>query len=128
MRLLFRIARSPIGRLIVGWIFTHMSFVIPVQRLQETKTLVAFHHPKPSYPLHILLVPKKAIGSLTDLTQADCDFVAELFQTVRSLIAELNLEETGYRLIVNGGKYQDVAQLHFHLVSEYQLGNASGKK
>ena len=105
-----------------------MSFAIPVRRLRETKTLVAFHHPKPSYPLHILLVPKRAIGSLTDLTRADCDFVAELFQTVQSLIAELNLKEVGYRLIVNGGQYQDVAQLHFHLVSEYQLGDASGEK
>jgi histidine triad (HIT) family protein len=105
-----------------------MSFVIPVQRLRETRTLIAFYHPKPSYPLHILLVPKKAIGSLTDLTQADCDFMAELFQTVQGLIAELNLEEVGYRFIVNGGKYQDVAQLHFHLVSEYQFGDASGEK
>ncbi len=118
MRLLLQIAQSPIGRLIIGWIFTHMSFIIPVRRLRETKTLVAFYHPKPSYPLHILLVPKKAIGSLTDLTRADCDFVAELFQTVQSLITEFDLEETGYRLIVNGGQYQDVAQLHFHLVSE----------
>ncbi|MEZ4510613.1 MAG: hypothetical protein R3C62_01950 [Chloroflexota bacterium] len=39
-----------------------MSFLIPVQRLRETATLLAFHHPKPSYPLHILLVPKRPLG------------------------------------------------------------------
>jgi diadenosine tetraphosphate (Ap4A) HIT family hydrolase len=33
-------------------------------------------------------------------------------------VSELELERAGYRLVVNGGKYQDVAQLHFHLISE----------
>jgi diadenosine tetraphosphate (Ap4A) HIT family hydrolase len=39
-------------------------------------------------------------------------------QVIQSLVVEFRLEEIGYRLIVNGGKYQDVPQLHFHLVSE----------
>lgn len=95
-----------------------MSFALPLQRLRETKTLVAFHHPKPSYPIHILIMPKKALRSLADLGEADTAFLAELFQTVQSLVAELQLESAGYRLIVNGGKYQDVPQLHFHLISE----------
>lgn len=95
-----------------------MSFAIPVQRLRETKSLIAFHHPKPSYPVHILLVPKKAIGSLTDLTPTDTDFVMDLLSTVQGLVAQFNLQKAGYRLVVNGGKYQDVAQLHFHLISD----------
>ena len=94
-----------------------MSFAIPAQRLRETRTLIAFHHPRPSHPVHVLLVPKKAVGRLTDLTPADSDFLADVFKTVQDLVEELDLEEAGYRLIVNGGKYQDVAQLHFHLVS-----------
>ncbi len=94
-----------------------MSFIIPVRRLRETPTLIAFHHPRPSYPLHILLAPKKALASLTDLTPGHAEFLAELFQTVQSLVAEFELEQTGYRLIVNGGQYQDVPLLHFHLVS-----------
>ena len=36
---------------------------------------------------------------------------------VQSLVAELDVEGPGYRLIVNGGGYQGVPQLHFHLVS-----------
>jgi histidine triad (HIT) family protein len=114
---LFRVARSFVGRWTIAWIFAHISSVIPVKRLRETPTLIAFHHPKPSYPLHILLVPKKALGSLTDLDTQDAEFLSELFQTVQSLVAEFQLEQTGYRLIVNGGKYQDVPLLHFHLVS-----------
>jgi histidine triad (HIT) family protein len=117
-RQLFRLARSPAAGLFIGWIFAHMSFAIPVQRLRETNTLIAFEHPKPSYPLHILIVPKKAIASMMRITEADTPFLADVFQTVQSLVAEYQLEARGYRLICNGGENQDVPQLHFHLVSE----------
>jgi len=118
MFLLLQVARSPLGRLTLGLLFAHMSFAIPVQRLRETRTLIAFQHPRPSYPVHILLVPKRARASLAELTPADSDFTADLFEAVNSLVAELKLEQNGYRLIVNGGAYQDVAQLHFHLIAE----------
>jgi histidine triad (HIT) family protein len=98
--------------------FAHMSFAIPVHRLRETATLMAFEHPKPSYPLHILIVPKKAIASMMKITDADAPFLADVFQTVQSLVAEYQLEARGYRLICNGGENQDVPLLHFHLVSE----------
>ena len=95
-----------------------MSFVIPVHRLRETATLLAFDHPKPSYPLHILIVPKKAIASMMHITSTDMQFLADVFETVQSLVTEYQLEARGYRLICNGGEYQDVPQLHFHLISE----------
>jgi histidine triad (HIT) family protein len=115
---LLHIARSCIGPSIIGWMFAYMSFALPVKRLRETGSLIAFRHPQPGYPVHILLVPKKAIGSLADLTPADADFLADLIPTVQSLVAEFGLEQAGYRLMVNGGPYQDVAKLHFHLISE----------
>ena len=95
-----------------------MSFAIPVHRLRETDTLMAFEHPKPIYPLHILIVPKKAIASMMKITSDDQAFLTDVFQTVQSLVAEYQLEVRGYRLICNGGENQDVPQLHFHLISE----------
>ena len=95
-----------------------MSFALPLNRLRETPTLVAFHHPRPSYPVHILLVPKRPIADLMAMTAADQDFLADLVQAVQSLVQELGLAETGYRLITNGGSYQDIPHLHLHLVSE----------
>jgi histidine triad (HIT) family protein len=94
-----------------------MSFAIPVNRLRETETLIAFHHPRPSYPLHILLVPKKALTGPVDLGPEDSEFLTDLFVAVGSLVAEFGLEVDGYRLITNGGSFQDVPQLHFHLIS-----------
>ena len=96
--------------------FEHMSFVIPVKRLRETETLLAFYHPKPTYQFHVLLVPKKSVISLQELDSKDSVFLIDLYSTVQSLVAEFQL--TAYRLIVNGGEYQDFPQLHFHLISD----------
>lgn len=98
-----------------------MSFVIPVHRLRETETLMAFHHPKPSYSFHVLLVPKKSVASLKDFDSKDTTFLSDLYSTVQSLVDEFHL--AAYRLIVNGGEYQDFPQLHFHLVSDVQRSN-----
>lgn len=100
----------------IGWMFEHMSSAIPVKRLRETDTLMAFYHPKPAYPFHVLLVPKKAVAQLTDLDSADTAFLTDLFSTVQSLVEEFQLP--AYRLIVNGGEFQDFPQLHFHLISD----------
>ena len=117
-RWLFRLARSRASRLFIGWVFTHMSFAIPVRRLRETETLVAFHHPQPSHPLHILIVPKRPYANLLDVPPDAADFMRDLFETAQSLVHQFGLDQSGYRLIVNGGAYQDVPHLHFHLVSE----------
>jgi len=86
--------------------FAHMSFSIPVKRLRETETLMAFHHPKPSYPFHVLLVPKRAVKTLMEFDSTDSAFLADLYSTVQSLVDEFHL--ASYRLIVNGGEYQDI--------------------
>ncbi|MFN8402801.1 MAG: HIT domain-containing protein [Anaerolineales bacterium] len=101
---------------LIGWVFAHMSFVIPVKRLRETETLMAFHHPKPSYPFHVLLVPKRAVKTLMEFDSTDSAFLTDLYSTVQSIVKEFHL--TAYRLIVNGGEFQDFPQLHFHLISE----------
>lgn len=110
-------ARSRIGRVMLGWVFAKMSFALPVQRLRETSTLIAFYHPRPAYAVHILLIPKKAVSSLAELGPEDASFMMDLVATVQELVKALALEQAGYRLIANGGIYQDVPQLHFHLIS-----------
>ena len=101
--------------MIFTWIIGKMLQSLPFQRLMETSTLLAFHHPNPSYPYHVLLVPKKPVATLSDLDPADSAFLTDLFSTVQQLVAENNLP--AYRLIVNGGEYQDFPYLHFHLIS-----------
>jgi histidine triad (HIT) family protein len=114
----FFLLRFRVTRLGVGRLFSYLEPFLPLEHLRETKTLVAFYHPRPVYPVHIVIVPKKAIPGIQDLSVGDADFLQDLFTTVQSLVRELNLEPTGYRLVVNGGRYQDFPQLHFHLIAE----------
>jgi len=101
---------------LIGWIFARMSFVLPIKRLRETETLMAFHHPKPAYQFHVLLVPKKPVISLMEFDATDTTFLTDLYSTVQSLVDEFQLP--AWRLIVNGGEYQDFPHLHFHLISD----------
>jgi histidine triad (HIT) family protein len=93
-----------------------MSFMIPVNRLRETSSLLAFHHPSPTYKFHVLIVPKRQVDSLTKLDPEDTAFLTDLYATVQSLVNEFQLN--AYRLVVNGGAYQDFPHLHFHLISD----------
>ena len=114
--LLLNLARSKrLGRLI-GWTFTHMNKVIPGKRLYETDLLMAIRHPKPMYATHIILIPKQPYPSFLEIPDEEVGlFMQDLHRAVASLVESQGLEE--YRLIVNGGAYQDVPHLHFHLVS-----------
>ena len=115
MNLLFRLANTSIGRFLTGWIIAHMSFAIPAKRLRETDSLLAFKHPQPAHPFHVIILPKKDIRSFADLAPAD-PFMADLVTVVQSLVAEYHLP--AYRLVVNGGEYQEFPHLHFHLISD----------
>lgn len=119
LNLSVRLLNSPVGGRLASWIFAHMSFLIPAKRLRETDTLLAFHHPNPAHPFHVLLVPKNELRSFADLQPAD-PFMADLVTCVQSIVTEYHLP--AYRLIVNGGEYQEFPHLHFHLVSD-QAGN-----
>jgi histidine triad (HIT) family protein len=116
MNAVMRFVRSGVGRFLVRIIFDKMTFAIPVKRLRETPSLMAFRHPQPAYAFHVILIPKKAVASLSEFDSSDTAFLSDLYQNVQSLVAEFQL--SAYRLIVNGGDYQDFPQLHFHLISE----------
>jgi histidine triad (HIT) family protein len=101
------------------WIFIsmleHLPYVIPLKYLRETDNLLAFFHPNPTHPFHVLLIPKQAVRSLADI-EPDSPFLADVVSAVQSLVNEYHLP--AYRLVVNGGGYQEFPHLHFHLVSD----------
>jgi histidine triad (HIT) family protein len=104
------------------WMLNNIPFAIPVKRLRETDSLLAFFHPKPTYPFHVIIVPKKAIRGFSDLSPAD-PFMVDLVTVTQSLVNEYHLP--AYRLIVNGGAYQEFPHLHFHLISDVGATHAS---
>lgn len=94
---------------------TVFSGKIQVNIVKETDSLLAFHHTRPAHPLHIVIVPKTHVAKLTDLS--DLNLVKEIFSIAVEIINEYKLDETNFRIITNGGLFQDSKHLHFHLVS-----------
>lgn len=86
-----------------------------VDIVDETERVLAFHHTKPSYDLHIVLVPRIHVASLVELQ--DMGIVKEIFEMAKRIILHMKLDETNFRIITNGGSFQDSKHLHFHLVS-----------
>lgn len=89
-------AKTWLVRVIIGWMFAHMGFAIPVKRLYETDTLMAFHHPKPSYPFHVLIVPKKAVASLAELDPEDTTFLTVFIPPCKVLSGKITSLPTGW--------------------------------
>lgn len=117
---LLQLGRSALAEPLIGWFFARCSFLLPVKRLYESETLLAFRHPRPSYPVHVLLVPKKAILGHAALQASDGGLLLEIIKTGQALAESLHLTHQGYQLILNAGAYQEVPQLHVHLISGNQ--------
>jgi histidine triad (HIT) family protein len=119
-RNLFHLARNDFAGSVVRWVFAHAAWALPVRKVATTPTVIAFHHPRPSWDTHILLVPKVGIPSLLELDQANEPVVLEIMLLADRIgrdLAATGQEHRPLSLIVNGGAYQDVGQLHFHLVA-----------
>jgi len=112
---LFALAKTPLGELIIGIAFGTFHGLLPLDRIKETEKVLAFWHPQPFWEEHILIVPKKAIKSLSAMCHDDLPYITEVFKVAREIALEKGWDQSDYTIVTNGGSRQDVAQLHFHL-------------
>ncbi|MDD5416131.1 MAG: HIT domain-containing protein [Candidatus Daviesbacteria bacterium] len=89
---------------------------IPKELIYESENVVVFEDIHPAADIHILIVPKKHIEGIKDLTDSDGLLLVEVYKTANKLVADNNLENDLYRVMANGGKAQHVPHLHFHLL------------
>jgi len=86
--------------------------------LYEDDELVAFRDDNPKAPHHVLIIPKKHIATLNDLTDEDTMLAGHLIQRAKHIAAELGIAKDGYRILMNcneaGG--QEVFHIHLHLL------------
>jgi histidine triad (HIT) family protein len=92
---------------------------IPSDTVYEDEEIMAFKDLAPQAPAHVLIVPKKHLSSLDDVTESggDKELLGHLISKVHLIAAQLGLAN-GYRLVVNTGEdgMQTVQHLHFHLL------------
>ncbi len=89
----------------------------PVDVVVETEHVLAFHHTRPFWPVHIVVVPKSHVPSLIDLGSADEALLHEVLAVVRRVAAQVASEDGACRVLTNLGRYQDSKHLHFHVNS-----------
>lgn len=87
--------------------------------LYETDTLVVFKDINPAARIHLLIVPKKHIRSINDLTDDDRSILADLNFAAKHMAAEEGVAQSGYRLFINveRGGGQVIFHLHMHLIA-----------
>jgi histidine triad (HIT) family protein len=86
--------------------------------VRKEETVVAFKDIRPQAPVHILIVPRKHIRTINDISEEDRPIVSELLCTAQNLAVEAGIHQSGYKLIFNvergGGQY--IFHLHLHLI------------
>lgn len=96
---------------------------IPTKIIYQDNDVVAFEDINPQAPHHKLIIPRKHIPTLNDLTPADNELFGRLAQAAKSLAKEAGIAEEGYRLVMNcnAGAGQSVFHIHFHLLGGRNL-------
>lgn len=97
---------------------------LPSTIVYEDDVVIAFKDINPSAPVHILIVPKKEIPSVNDVTVEDEAVMGRLFVVAKQIAQEQGIAESGYRLIMNTGYDggQEVTHVHLHLLGGRRLG------
>ncbi len=86
--------------------------------VMETDELLAFRDINPQAPTHILVVPRKHISTLNDLTPADAGIIDKMVLAAREIAKLEGIAASGYRLVMNcnQGGGQTVFHIHLHLL------------
>ena len=84
----------------------------------EDDQICAFSDIAPKAPVHILIIPKKHIATINDISDSDTELTGKLILTARNIAKELGFAEDGYRLQFNCNQHggQEVYHIHLHLL------------
>lgn len=92
---------------------------IPVDIVYEDEQTLVFRDVKPAAPVHLLVIPKKHIPALSDLSEEDAGLIGRVQLAAVRVARERGLVEQGFRLVNNCGQNagQIVMHVHYHLLS-----------
>lgn len=96
---------------------------IPAKVIWEDDDAIAFEDVNPQAPVHVLIVPKKVISRLSAATDKDRALLGKLLGVAGQLAKKLDVDKTGYRVVINSGPDagESVPHLHVHLLGKRAL-------
>ncbi len=97
---------------------------IPAEIIYESDTAIAFRDINPQAPTHVLIIPRRHIATINDLTSDDEKLVGSLYTAAKEIAAAEGHAQDGYRVVMNcnEGAGQSVFHLHLHLLGGRGLG------
>jgi histidine triad (HIT) family protein len=96
---------------------------IPSKKVYEDEEFFAFYDIRPAAPVHVLVIPRKHIATLSDVTPEDAPLLGRMIVLVAKLAEQLGVAytggETGFRTVINTGPGggQEVYHLHAHILA-----------
>ncbi|MBI4054243.1 MAG: HIT domain-containing protein [Candidatus Doudnabacteria bacterium] len=88
----------------------------PPNLVKETDKSIVIPHPYPETPIHYLVIPKKDIKNIREVSSEDQAYIMDAFAVIRAIVKEKGLSD--YQVITNGPGQQQVTYLHFHLMAQ----------
>ena len=97
---------------------------IPSSKVYEDEEILAFNDINPAAPIHVLVIPKKHISSLIDITEEDEKVIGKIYGVINKIAQKEGILDKGYRVIINCGEDggQVVKHIHFHLLGGKKMG------
>jgi histidine triad (HIT) family protein len=101
---------------------------IPADIVYEDGDVIAFCDAHPIAPVHILIIPKKHIASITDISEGDTMLMGKLIAAAKKIAEDLKISEKGYKLLIRVGEHggQEVKHIHLHLIGGARLSENIG--
>ena len=95
---------------------------IPSKIAYEDDEIICFHDLEPQAPVHVLVIPKKHIESLDEVTEEDKELLGHIMLKIHDIATDLGIEN-GYRVVSNNGEdaFQTVKHLHFHILGKRKM-------
>lgn len=95
---------------------------IPTEFLYQDEEVVAFRDINPKAPVHILIVPKKHIEKLQDVSDNEKDLLGQILLIAQKMAEREKIAKSGYKIVVNCGEGagQIVPHLHLHLLGGWK--------
>ncbi len=96
---------------------------IPADVVYEDNDILAFRDINPQAPVHILIIPKKHIDKIADISEEDAILTGKLILAANRIAEQEGISKGGYRLVFNNGKDggQEVYHIHLHLLGGRSL-------
>jgi histidine triad (HIT) family protein len=92
-----------------------LSGLLPVEKVRETANVLAFKHTKPSWPVHLVIIPKFHCESILEMWREHPQVLAEMMDVIVDVMTAVAADHLGCRLTTNIGRLQATKHLHWHV-------------